>query len=304
MTDVERILAPLGPITSIQPITMGLSGAGVYAVTSGRGELVLRVQPERGDFPRQLRLLRRVAEAGVAPPIVHVDEEARATVSVRVAGVPLAAGLADPTQRDAVMASVVAQLRALHALDGTGVTVGDPVGFARGLLAAQRPRPGFPSWAADLEPLFAAVETLLERDPRRVVSHNDMNPGNILWDGARAWFVDWEVAGLNHPFYDLAAFAMFLRLEDAAAHALLAAQEQVPIDDDGRATFAALRRHVALMCGLMGLSLVPDLAILPEPAPTLASFYADLRAGKVTLRDPRGGAAFAVALLGVGLGRS
>jgi aminoglycoside phosphotransferase (APT) family kinase protein len=303
MTDVERILAPVGPVTAIRPITMGLSGAAVYAVTSERGELVLRVQPERGDWAHQLRLLRRVAEAGVAPPIVHVDEEARAIVSVRIAGVPLAAGLADPAQRGAVVASVVAQLRALHALDGTGVTPADPVGFARAQFAAQRPRPGFPTWAQGLEPHFASVEATLARDPRRVVSHNDMNPGNILWDGARAWFVDWEVAGKNHPFYDLAAFALFLRLDDAAAHGLLLAQEQRPIDDDARATFAELRRLAALLCGLAFLSLVPDLAVSPEDAPTLASFYADLRAGKLALHDPRGRAAFGVALLGAGLER-
>jgi aminoglycoside phosphotransferase (APT) family kinase protein len=295
----------VGTVTAIQPISMGLSGAGVYAVSSTRGELVLRVQPERGDashWAQQLRVLRRAAERGVAPALVYVDETARAIVVTRVAGVPLAAALADPGQRGAVLASVVAQLRALHALDVAGIEEREPLAYAREQHAAQRARPGFPVWAAALEPIFDAIEATLARDPRRVVSHNDLNPGNVLWDGARAWLVDWEVAGLTHPFYDLAALAMFLQLDDAAAHGLLAQHEQRPIDDGARATFAALRRLAALLCGLTFASLVPDLGFLPASAPTLAAFYAELRAGTVDLQDPRGRGAFALALLQLGTG--
>ncbi len=127
-----------------------------------------------------------------------------------------------------------------------------------------------------------------------------MNPGNILWDGTRAWLVDWEVAGLTHPFYDLAVLAMFLQLDAAAAHDLLAQQEQRPIDDGARAVFAALRRLAALLCGTIFASMVPDLGLLPASAPTLTACYAEMRAGKLDLQDPRGRGAFALALLRLG----
>ncbi len=70
----------VGRVTAVEPISMGLSGAGVYAVSSARGELVLRVNAERGDatlWTQQLRVLRRAAARGVAPPLVHVDESPR-----------------------------------------------------------------------------------------------------------------------------------------------------------------------------------------------------------------------------------
>ncbi len=297
----------VGTVTAVQPISMGLSGASVYAVTSTRGELVLRVNAERGDpslWRQQLTILRRVSGAGVAPAIVHVDEAARAIVSVRVAGAPLPAALADPAQRGPAVGSLVAQLRALHALDATGLDERDPLAHARKEHAEQRVRPGFPAWAAALDPIFGAIEAALARDPRRVLSHNDLNPGNVLWDGARAWLVDWEVAGLTHPFYDLAVFAMFLQLEVTVAHGLLAQVVDRPVDADERATFAALRQLAALLCGLLFASMVPDLALLPARAPTLAEFYAELRAGTLGLQDPRGQAAFALALLRVGTGRT
>ncbi|HKE18067.1 MAG TPA: phosphotransferase [Kofleriaceae bacterium] len=294
----------VGRVTAIQPISMGLSGAAVYAVSSTRGELVLRVNAAGHDASRwaqQLLVLRRAAERGVAPAVVHVDEAARAIVSRRVEGVPLPAVLADPGQRAAAIAAVVEQLRELHALDPSGIAEGDPLAHARGEHAAQRARPGFPAWAAALDPIFDEIEAILARDRRRVVSHNDLNPGNILWDGARAWLVDWEVAGLGHPFYDLAALAMFLQLGDAAVDGLLAQQERRPVDDAERATFAALRRLVALLCGLLFASLVPDLSLLPASPPTLAAFYAELRAGTLDLQDARGRGAFALALLHLGI---
>lgn len=296
--------ARVGAVSAIQPISMGLSGSGVYAVTSTRGELVLRVQPERHDdtlWTQQLAVLRRASAHGVAPEIIHVDEAARAIVSRRVAGVPMPAALAEPKQRGPVITSVVEQVRTLHGLDGSGLAVRDPLPFCRDKLASQGPRPGFPAWALASEEVFAAAEARLTRDPRRVLSHNDLNPGNVLWDGTRAWLVDWEVTGLSHPFYDLAVLAVFLQMDDTSAHGLLAMQEQRPIDDDERATFATLRRLAALLCGLTFLSLVPDLGVLPAAAPTLAEFYAALRAGQLDLQAPSGQGAFAVALLRVGL---
>jgi aminoglycoside phosphotransferase (APT) family kinase protein len=301
---IERFLPEtvVGGVEEVRPISMGLSGAGVWAVRTTRGELVLRVQPERADptaWGQQLIVLRRAAAAGVAPGIVHVDEDGRAVVSHRVAGVPFAAALGDPAQRGPAVASLVAQLRRLHALDASGVAERDPVAYARTQYAAQRGRPGFPAWIAELEPVFAAIEATV--DARRVVSHNDVNPGNVLWDGARAWLVDWEVAGLTHPFYDLATLAMFIQLDEPTAMALLTAQEGVPPGDGARTVFSALRRLAALLCGLTFAGMVPDLGALPSPPPTLAAFYADLRAGKLRLGSREGQAAFAAALLGVGV---
>src|SRR6478735_2593233 len=220
--------ASVGVIEAIEPIRAGLSGAGVYAITASRGAFVLRVQERQLDddyFAQQLRVLQRASAARVAPAIVHVDEAARAVLSVRIAGLPLAAALAEPSTRGAVLAAVVDALRALHGVDTQGVALRDPLPYTRAAWQACRERPGFPSWASELAPTLDQLAALLEAEPRRVVSHNDVNPGNFLWDGARAWLVDWEVAGLGHPHYDLAALALFLRLADAEAFELAAAHD-------------------------------------------------------------------------------
>lgn len=297
----------VGEVSAITPIRMGLSGAGVYAVTSERGEYILRLQGDGAlldDFWAQhIRILRRAAERGVAPPLVHVDEDARAMISVRVAGVPLPAALADPSQRERAIADVVAQIRALHEIDPTGIDERDGVRFARGVWERQRRRAGFPAWAAELGSAFDHIAAVLARDPRRVVSHNDVNPGNVLWDGTRAWLVDWEVAGLWHPYYDLAAFVTFLGLDAEYAHGLLALQEGRPSEQTERVTFAAMRQLVALAVGSMFLSMVPDLSIVSaltrEDAPTQAECRAAMRRGELELQSATGQARLGLAFLRV-----
>jgi aminoglycoside phosphotransferase (APT) family kinase protein len=226
-------------------------------------------------------------------------------VTARVAGVPLPAALAAPDQRARALASVVDRLKAVHALDPSGLAVSDPLGHARESWQRNRARPGFPAWAEDLGGSFDGIAATLAQDSRQAFSHNDVNPMNVIWDGEKTWLLDWDVAGIGHPLYDLATVAMFLRLDDAAALELCSRHDGEPFDARGRATFRALRRLVAHLCGLTFLGMADDLRTVAAPtrgdAPSLADCYAAMRAGQLDLRDARGRATFGLALLAEGL---
>ena len=300
--------AQVGVVQSITPISQGLSGAGVYGVKTSRGDYVLRVQGRQLDddyFARQLRVLRRVAAAEIAPALAHVDEAARVVVSVRVQGMPVSAALANPADRPRVLGSVIEQLRRLHALDTTGITRQEPLPHARQAWEKQRVRPGFPAWAADLGASFDRIARVLEADPRLTLNHNDMNPGNVLWDGPRAWLVDWEQSGVGHPYFDLASLALFLRLDDAAVFGLAAAHDGAALTDVSRASLRALRKLSGLLCGLIFLELVEDLrlgvAASVAEAPTLAACYEGMRSGELPLQSQAGQLAFGQALLALGI---
>ena len=62
--------------------------------------------------------------------------------------------------------------------------------------------------AGVLEPVRAGFVDVVAEVPVVVVragrSDNDINPFNVLYDGARLWLVDWELAFRNDPLADLA----------------------------------------------------------------------------------------------------
>lgn len=49
----------------------------------------------------------------------------------------------------------------------------------------------------------AAVEALETSRSRQVISHRDLDPKNVLWQGTRPWVIDWEAAGSVNPFQEL-----------------------------------------------------------------------------------------------------
>jgi len=137
-----------------------------------------------------------------------------------------------------------------------------------------------------------------------VLSHNDPNPSNLVHDGARLLLLDWDSAGANDPFHDLAAVAVFLRLDDATCAQLIAAHDDAPIAASLPVGFVYLRRAIAGLCGAMFLHLARAAGHAGargdetlELAPTLGDVHASMRAGTLSARTPDGQWAFGLALL-------
>jgi aminoglycoside phosphotransferase (APT) family kinase protein len=303
--DLSRYLPPdrFGTIRDVTPIQMGLSGAGVFAVTTDSGSYVLRHTPgiDAAKWAQELAILRLVSDHGIAPRLEHIDDDARVTVSARIAAPPPSAVFGDPAVRPRALASVVETLAKLHALPLDGVAANDPLFAARQGWRVQSARDGFPAWALPLADEIERCARALESDARRVLSHNDVNPGNILWDGERVWLVDWTASGATHPYYDLAGLAMFTMLGDDDALMLLAKQEGAAITPAQAETFRALRQIVAVLCGTIFMRLVPDLAsVVPsrfEEVPTIAQYYGMLMSGALSMQSAKGQALFGSALL-------
>ncbi|HEV7994101.1 MAG TPA: phosphotransferase [Gemmatimonadaceae bacterium] len=302
---IQHHLPPerFGAIRDVVPISVGLSGAGVYSVTTETGDYVLRILPphEFDIWLRQLAVLRLTSEHGIAPSLEHVDEAGRATISTRIAGPPFGAALSDPVARGRAIGSLVQQIARLHRLSIDGYDRLHPAEVALALWRAQSARSGFPRWAMSFGEALERCAGLVANDPRWVLSHNDLNPGNVLWDGTRVWLVDWTASGMTHPYYDLATITMFLQISDAGALALLAEQEgTTPTAEQGE-TFRALRRVAAILSGLMILKLTSDDALhAPEhiaDAPTLGECYAKMRSGALDLQSEAGRCMFGLALL-------
>ena len=301
-----------GPATTITRIAVGLSGAGVYRVDAAGVAYVLKVSA--ADEPvaawrRRVGIERRAADAGLAPAVVHVDEPGRAVLSAFVVDRSFPAFYGDPRTHVAAVTQLGQTLRRVHDLplpaDAPAV---DPRAVLAELAAGLRGGAAVPAF---VDEAIARVQAEVDPvdDRAAVLGHNDVNPTNLIYDGASILLLDWHTAGPTHPFFDLAAIAVFLRMDDATCRRLLAAHDGAPVDALPP-RFASTLRLVAALVGATFLRLARqrqhpgatgDETVATTPP--LAEVYRRLRAGELDVASAAGQWTFGLALLKDSLAR-
>jgi Ser/Thr protein kinase RdoA (MazF antagonist) len=198
------LLAAFGTagLESIEPMKLGMSSAHVHRIVVAGRPYLLRImmRPEAVNDPvRHFACLRIAAQAGLAPAVHHTDAAAGLSITDFVAGKPLAA-LERP--RAALLDDLGMMVRRLqattpfpafnHYLDGVDQ-----------LVAQARTARVLPADTDEIFERYAAISAGYPRDQADLVPcHNDINPTNVMWDGDRLWFVDWEVSSNNDRYVD------------------------------------------------------------------------------------------------------
>jgi Ser/Thr protein kinase RdoA (MazF antagonist) len=187
---------------SIEPMKLGMSSAHVHRIVVAGRPYLLRImmRPEAVNDPvRHFTCLRIAAAAGLAPAVHHTDATAGLSITDFVAGKPLAAMERPRAALIDDLGSMVRRLQAgtpfpafQHYVDGVDQ-----------LITQARAAGVLPATAAEVFERYAAIPAAYPRDPADLVPcHNDLNPTNVLWDGDRLWFVDWEVSSNNDRYVD------------------------------------------------------------------------------------------------------
>jgi aminoglycoside phosphotransferase (APT) family kinase protein len=293
-----------GPETTITKMAMGFSGAGVYRVEAGGQTFVLKITDPTAPIDawhRALRIQELAVNASVTPQIVHIDEERRAIVTAFVVDKAFASILYNPPTRDMALDLAAATLKRVHQIPASDSEYRDPLKFLSTLWEPMATDGGVPSFARSaIERLLAEQPPSLER--AMVLSHNDVNPTNLRYDGERVLLLDWDVAALNDPLYDLATLAMFFRMDESACRRLLAAY-----DGESSAVlperFGYNRRLVAVLCGAAFLGTGTQGAETLEDTSALGEIYRRMMSGALNLAAPEGRRAFGLALIKEGVTR-
>jgi aminoglycoside phosphotransferase len=296
-----------GPTTIISRVAAGQSGAGVYRVDAGGSAFVLKVASEDeplAEWRRKRAIQKLAADASLAPRVVHVDEARRAHVSAFVADRSFIAFYANPSTHDDALAQLGQTLRRVHELPPPPGTDGrsgrEWLAVIWPGLASSVSLPGF---------VRDAIERVLAEEPPPserafVLSHNDVNPTNLVYDGQSCWLLDWDAAGANDPFVDLATVSVFLRMDERTCGELLSAYDGEPAPTTLPARFAYSRRLVAAFAGAMMLHLAQQSghadagsAKTIDSAPSLADVYQRMRSGALNLSTGEGKWWFGLALV-------
>lgn len=230
------------PVQEIAPIAGGASGALTYRAKAGHRSYLVRVETARDPFRNPMRsytCMRAAAVAGLAPALHYADPQEGIAIMDFVAARSLDAYPGGISACIGELGRMVARLqttpvfppllalpdmleRMLHLVCSAGLfragTLSAHTDALAGLCAA------YP-WGAS--PL--------------VSSHNDINPGNVLFDGERLWLIDWELAFSNEPLFDLALIAINVEATAALEHELLTAYLGCAPEPAMRARFALMR---------------------------------------------------------------
>ncbi|MCF6207114.1 MAG: phosphotransferase family protein [Sulfurovum sp.] len=66
-----------------------------------------------------------------------------------------------------------------------------------------------------------ALECIANYPKEVVLCHNDLNPRNLIWQEDTLMVIDWEFAGMNDRYFDLAAVCVEFRLNEEMQRVLL-----------------------------------------------------------------------------------
>lgn len=308
-------LSPRDPLTCLpaalqqapvlQRLGRSFSGAEVYRVESAGQTYVLKLAardqpllPWRG----RLHVQQLAANAGLAPRVVHADELHRAIVSEFAADKSFAAWCSDPRTRDTALTQLGQLLRRVHQLPPPASLEGSPLRERLATVAAALGPASVPAFVRD------AINAVLTENPPApdrapVLSHNDVHPANLVFDGERVRLLDWDACAPNDPYFDLGAIALFLRLDAAASGKLLTAYTGAPVSTLP-AGFTYHRRLAGVLCGSTFLKLAHERgssddtpAVRPTTPPSLGDVYAQLRAGTLKVDEAEGQWVFGLALI-------
>jgi aminoglycoside phosphotransferase (APT) family kinase protein len=272
---VERALrAAFGTATydDATPVAGGMSSALILRmVVAGRAYLVRVGGSPHADAATEMANVRSAAEAGLAPKVWYASIEDRTMITDFIERRPFS------SNAGVQIAALISRLqtlppyaRVLHQLD-----------FTTGMIERYR-EAKLGGGAADVLAGFAEVAAGYPRDAA-VACHNDLKAANIVFDGVRPWFVDWEAAFSNDRYADLANSASFFCTD---ADRFLSAYLGAPAEPVHHARFFLMRFavHVSYVA-FVGL-LAARGGAGPQPTPGFRAFHDGLIDGSIDLLSP------------------
>jgi aminoglycoside phosphotransferase (APT) family kinase protein len=275
----------------IRPMAEGNSTTLKFRIVLQRAAYLLRIILRTDDPTRHFANARAAADVGVAPRVRYANVEDKIFITDFVEGVPFPAAEA--------LVRIPVALRKLHALPPFA-DVPNPINTScmfllnggagvDAFMTKFRASNFVPE--AECDEAFARFQEVTAAYPRRdsdwVSSHNDLKPENLLFDGDRAWLVDWEAAFRNDRYQDLAVIATWFVTNDEEERIYLREYFGRPADDHERARFFLMQQvfHLFHAMAYFTVASARGPIYLTGPLPSFTDFFSRNWTGEVSLRD-------------------
>jgi aminoglycoside phosphotransferase (APT) family kinase protein len=243
----------------VRVLSGGASGALICRIEVAGRAYVLRLEPERIEIRHRERgyaAMCAAAAVGVAPAVRFADPVSGVAVMDFVEARPLSdhpGGTEGLVRELGGLIARVQQTPLFAPLAGPGDVV---AGLLQHLANSGLFAPGL--LAPHAEALARIRRIRPWAPPTLASSHNDPNPRNMIFDGARVWLVDWELACRNDPLFDLAILTLELATTPALEDVLLTTAFGQTLGPDLKAQLSLVRLLARLFYGCIALDAFAD----------------------------------------------
>jgi thiamine kinase-like enzyme len=208
-------------VTEVTLLSGGLSGALVFRICTADHSFLLKLlTPTVFDNPDTFFKYKLAAGAGVAPKLYYADNLNGILITDLIKGQPHNAAFT-AGQTIVELANLI---KTLHDTDfPPNYESCDLQEVFDQSIAWFTDRSFFAANPEDY--IYSKYKLIKEIYPwhytDKVLTHNDLNPGNVLCDGKRLWLIDWDVSSINDRYIDLAIAANFFAHPPALENLLL-----------------------------------------------------------------------------------
>ena len=139
-------------------------------------------------------IVDQLHELNLTPPILHADAKNKVVIYDKVGGSDLST-----VAKANIIPKCAKQLKKLH----NSNIVCDFCGSFENKIKKYEHAIAQNSSNSLCRSAFKFIYELAARDKHQVFCHNDLNLSNIMYSDD-IFFIDWDYAGFNHPYFDLA----------------------------------------------------------------------------------------------------
>ncbi len=295
---IEALTAVFEKLFGGQPqsfalLTGGYSSSSNYRFDMHSKAYALRVmgfdQPI-ADREQQIRCMQIASTAGITPKVHYADPQHGFVIMDFVSQKPLKESTDWPE-------TVAELLKKLHSLNGAFEPPYQSLFVYMQDLQKRLHSFSLSPILLDYLKNIEITQRLLSKHHTQTSCHNDLNTNNVLFDGNHVYFIDWEAAGLEDPYFDLAMVCT--QMMDESPEACLTEQDRFLNCYFGKTPTIYQKAKLMLMkqiafcwpaihflefAGNAGLDLSQDATI--TQGPSLRTWGAGYISGKHPLQSP------------------
>lgn len=183
----------------------GYSSSQTYKMIIQNEEFVLRVMGLDQTLPdreQQVHCLHVAAEAGIAPNCYYADPVAGIVIMKYIKPQP-------KSNEARWLSNVAITLHHLHTLPTFPPMHQTLFGYMESLMNELQVY-SLSTLLNNYLNKVREIQSILQPHLILISCHNDLNANNILFDGEKIYFIDWEAAGASDPFFDIATICNYI----------------------------------------------------------------------------------------------